>query len=220
VNNDAKDIVGRFRSTNVLLLLLHVEEFAFPLDDLLRSLLDEYRPPFLRMSDLVSGLANFGDMKSELLSSTDDVLDPLSNTYYTRDYLDMLLSLYGGRKDVERMNYENVPGIRTHVATLVNLNVCELLQSVMWVRVAFYSCYPGVDLLPLQEGWFAFCKIVCAVGGSSLSFHPQSLAVSSLRSWRFSDVVRASLEKRQYVMPHKEAFAKAVSEVDEAMKVV
>jgi hypothetical protein len=251
VNNDAKDIIGRLRATNVLLLLLHVEEFTFLLDDTLRSLLDEYRPLFQRMTDLVSGLANFGDMKSELLSSIDDVLDPHSNTYYTRDYLDMLLSLYGGRKDVEQMHYENVPAIRAtgqnsvvqwkmsilarvygkrpefcpvalrnRVATFISLNVCELLQSVMWVRIEFYSCYPRVALLPLEEGWSAFCKIVCDVGGGSRSFDPQSLAVSSLRSWQFSDIVRASLEKRQDDMPNKEAFAKAVIEVDEVMKVV
>jgi hypothetical protein len=220
VNNDAKDIIGRLRATNVLLLLLHVEEFTFPLDDILRSLLDEYRPQLQRMTDLVSGLANFGDMKSELLSSIDDVLDPHSNTYYTRDYLDMLLSLYGGRKDIERMHYENIPAFRPRVATLINLNVCELLQSVMWIRIAFYSCYPRVMLLPLEEGWVAFCKIVCDVGSGSRFFDPQSLAATSLRSWRLSEIVRASLEKGQDDMPHKEAFTKAVIEVDEAMKVV
>jgi hypothetical protein len=217
VNNDAKDIIGRLRATNVLLLLLHVEEFTFPLDDNLRSLLDEYRPQLQRMTDLVSGLANFGDMKSELLSSIDDVLDPHSNTYYTRDYLDMLLSLYGGRKDVERMFYENIPAFRNRVATLVNLNVGELLQSVMWVRIAFYSCYPRVTPLPLEECWVAFCKIVCDVGGGSRFFDSQSLVATSLRSWRLSEIVRAGLEKGQDDMPHREAFAKAIIEVDEAM---
>jgi hypothetical protein len=215
VNNDAKDVIGRLRAINVLLLLLRIETPVFPLDNVIRSLLVEYRPRFLRMIGLVSELAHFGDLRSELLSCADDILDPASSTYYTQDYLDMLLSLYRGREHVLHLNYEDVASVRAVFIETCLLDVTELIQSVLWLRIGFETCYPDGPLLPLREGWPAFCELVCAIGGKPLGVSCHSLIASSLRSWRLSETVVAAREKVETTdMPHKAAFLKSVAEVE------
>ena len=142
MNNDAKDVIGRLRAINVLLVLLHLDGFAFPLDVAMKAVLSKIRPHLLRVIDLVSELTRFGQLASELQSSIDDILDPDSSTYYTRDYVDMLLSLYRGSEDSVRLNYEDKASVQAALIEVCLANVGALFQSIMWVRIAFYSCYP------------------------------------------------------------------------------
>lgn len=215
MNNDAKDAIGRLRAINMLLLMLRIDRFDFPLDDQLRSVLTEHRPCLLTMVERVADLAHFGETKDELLSCTDDILDPTSNRYYTREYLDMLLSLYRGSRNVQHIQYENIGSVRAVLTEACCANVSELLQSIIWLRIAFDSCYPDVPLIPLRTGWVSFCELVIAIGGKSLDSSLADLINTSMRSWRFSEAVVATLSNENLDnMPHKNAFLRSFAEVE------
>jgi hypothetical protein len=73
--------------------------------------------------------------------------------------------------------------------------------------------------LPLQEGWPAFCELVCTVGAKSFGVSSHSLLTSSLQSWRSSEIVVAALEKAEATdMPRRAAFLKSVAEVEAMLK--
>lgn len=218
MNNDAKDVVGRLRATNLLLVLSQIERFVFPLDTVLSSILVEHRSRFQQMINVVADIAHFGDMKHELLSSTEDILDPDSTDYYTQEYLDMLLSLYQGKTDLVHFDYDSVPSRNAMLAETCRSNLYALFQSIMWLRIAFYSCYPDIDLTPLNEGWEAFCTVASEIGQQPFGFDRHSLFISSIRSWRDSSLVLAALAKVEKAdMPHKVAFFKAIHEVDDIL---
>lgn len=217
MNNDAKDLIGQLRAVNLILVLLQIKQFDFPLDDAIRRLLIEHQRRFHQMVQIVSDLANFEAMRGELLSSLDDILDLESPGYYTQDYLDTLLFLYRGQRELVHPNYTDPLSLRAFLTETCRSKIHDLSHSIMWLRVAFSSYYPDVVLPSLNQGWRAFCTIATDIG--RLSFENGGcLFISSLRSWRFSETVVAALEKVNVGgMPHEAAFFKAVQEVDDCL---
>jgi hypothetical protein len=218
MNNDAKDLVGRLRAVNLILMLLQIERFDFPLDDAICRLLIKHKLRLQQMLQIVSDLTNFGAMREELLSSLDDILDPASPGYYTQDCLDTLLSLYLGRREMVHLNYTDPLSLRAFLTETCQSKTHDLFHSIMWLRLAFSSSYPNVVLPSLSQGWRAFCTIAVNIGRLSFENEGSSLFISSLRSWRFSETVVAALEKVKVGgMPHEAAFFKAVQEVDDIL---
>lgn len=222
MNNDAKDVIGKLRAVNICIILLNMGDYSFPLDGRMREILAEHHPRFLRMIDLVSELARFDGLKHELLSCTDDILDNNSDNFYTRDYVDMLISVYRGGAELYHLRYDDATSVRVFLSETCRSSASELCQAVIWLRIAFGASYPNLPLSPLREGWSSFCELVREIGGSSLETTPQQLLDLTLRSWRFSETVVAALDRVDTSdtadMPHKTAFLQSVAEVDTALE--
>jgi hypothetical protein len=66
MNNDAKDVIGNLRPLNIVLILLRVRDFEFPLDRSMKSRLEIMKGSFLEMLSVDSDLAHFGDRRIDL----------------------------------------------------------------------------------------------------------------------------------------------------------
>jgi hypothetical protein len=220
MNNDAKDVIGHLRSLNIVLILLQFRSFQFPLDSLMKATLDNNRLMLLDMLSLVSELAHFGDKKSELESAIDDIPDHTGNGFYTSDYVEMWLSLLQGSRSVVHCDFSRVEDVklklRAHACDLLG----ELLQSIMWLRIGYRDRYVDGPLLPLHPSWGSFCSIAVAVSGGELSVPPRTLAVSSLRAWRYGQIVSECMKNDISNMPFTNAFGYAVLEVESAIELL
>lgn len=220
MNNNAQDIIGSLRAVNILLLLLHVERFTFPLDVDLSTILQRYHPRFVDMLDLVSELAQFDDARPELFSAIDDILHRQRSDFYTREYVELLLSVYNHPLEHKRVEFDHVATARVQLANLCVTKVSELVRSILWVRVAFRSFYPAQELPALSELWLSFCRQVSEVAAGRLAIHPRVLAVDSLRNWQQSDAVRDAVERVASERSPDDCFAISYAEVDNAIDAI
>jgi hypothetical protein len=152
-NNDAKDVIGRLRAIFLLLILQRTRTPHFPLDDALRSWLQILRPQFVEMIDIVAELGSFGSSRAELLSCIDDIVDATSTTYYTQDHFERLLSIFADSEIVIRPNYDDEATFKQALRDICIKNMTKLLDSLLWLRIGFFSLEPMTEIAPLKEMW-------------------------------------------------------------------
>jgi hypothetical protein len=214
-NTDAKDLIARVRSLWLLVSLLRINRYDFPLDGLISSQLEQMRSKAVSIIKLISATTAFEYLENELLSTVDDIRAVSGQNFYTEENVKLYLSIALESNTVISIDFGTFAHAKATLAPLIAQYLYRCYWSICWLRAAFYSCYETKELPSLKNNWKVICAQLVEITSCTHLYDPDVLAPECARRWLESDLVLGLRQKMTAEMPYASSFQRILSEVEE-----
>jgi hypothetical protein len=151
LTNLAKDIIGYLRAVNVILMLWNIEHFEFPIDNKLEVNLNLHSEELEEILQSVCEVSQAMTIYDDMRSAIDDIISSKNKSFYDREMVDFLLSLYIPSTERLYFTYEDKALFQEELKPILTESLIKLSDLILWARVKFYDLTPDAKITSALE---------------------------------------------------------------------